>query len=275
GIVPCLLMIVGLFLIPESPRWLAKVGREEESESALLRLRGNESDVTREAHEIQESIEMVKGIPKIGILDLFESKNLRRPLIIGVGLMIFQQFGGVNGIGFYSTHIFLDAGFSERVGTICYALIQIPFTVLGAMLMDKSGRRPLIMISSLGMCIGCALSGTSFYLKEENVWVPSMTFAGLIVYVSSFSIGMGAGPWVIMSEIFPIHMKGIGGSLVVVVSWLGAWIVSFTFNFLNDWSSAGTFFLYGGVCASAVAFAGAVVPETKGKTLEEIQELMD
>ncbi|KAH1243703.1 Sugar transporter ERD6-like 16 [Glycine max] len=126
---------------------------------------------------------------------------------------------------------------SGKIGSIAYACMQVPFTVLGAMLMDKSGRRPLIMDQSL--LLDC---------------VPILAVASVLIYVGAFSIGMGPVPWVIMSEIFLIHVKGTAGSLVVLVNWLGAWVVSYTFNFLMSWSSLAK-----------------LLPETKGKTLEEVQ----
>ncbi|KAL7105061.1 hypothetical protein ACP275_07G022100 [Erythranthe tilingii] len=274
GLLPCILILVGLFFIPESPRWLAKVGLCKEFELALRKLRGADADVSQEASEIQASIDSMQDLPKVGVLDLFEARYMR-PLIVGVGLMVFQQFGGINGIGFYSSETFVAAGFSSgKIGTIAYAIIQVPITMVGAVLMDKSGRRPLLMVSASGTFIGCILTGASFYLKGQALlleWVPILAVSGVLVFVAAFSIGMGAVPWVIMSEIFPIHVKGVAGSLVVLVNWLGAWAVSYTFNFLMSWSSTGTFSIYAGVCAMTVVFVAKVVPETKGKTLEEIQ----
>ncbi|XP_020553158.1 sugar transporter ERD6-like 16 isoform X3 [Sesamum indicum] len=274
GLLPCFLLLVGLFFIPESPRWLAKVGRQKEFEVALRKLRGKDADVSCEAAEIQASIDGLLDLPKVRMLDLFDPKYIR-PVIVGVGLMVFQQFGGINGIGFYSTETFVAAGFSSgKVGTIAYAIIQVPITVLGAMLMDKSGRRPLLTVSATGMFLGCILTGASFFFKGQALlleWVPILAVSGVLVYIATFSIGMGPVPWVIMSEIFPIHVKGVAGSLVVLVNWLGAWAVSYTFNFLMSWSSTGTFLMYAGFSVLTVAFVAKVVPETKGKTLEEIQ----
>ncbi|PPD82169.1 hypothetical protein GOBAR_DD20888 [Gossypium barbadense] len=233
--------------VSESPRWLAKVGQNKEFQVALRKLRGKDADITQEAAEIQ----------------------------IGVALMVFQQFGGINGISFYASETFASAGLSSgKAGTIAYACVQVPITVVGAMLMDKSGRRPLIMVSATGTFLGCFMSGTSFYLKEHNLlpeWVPILAVGGVLIYVASFSIGMGAVPWVIMSEIFPINIKGVAGSLVVLVNWLGAWAVSYTFNFLMSWSSSGTFFIYSGFSLMTILYVAKFVPETKGKTLEEIQ----
>ncbi|CAN1149865.1 Sugar transporter ERD6-like 16 [Linum perenne] len=275
GILPCICLLTGLFIVPESPRWLAKVGREKEFQVALQRLRGKDTDITREALDIQLNLEALQNLPKARMVDLFQPKYIRS-MIIGVALMVFQQFGGINGIGFYASETFASAGPSlAKIGTILYACIQVPITIAGAMLMDRSGRRPLIMVSATGTFLGCSMAGASFFFKSHGLlldWVPILAVSGVLVYISAFSIGMGAVPWVIMSEIFPINMKGVGGSLVVLVNWLGAWAVSFTFNFLMSWSSSGTFFLYSGFSILTILFVAKFVPETKGKTLEEIQE---
>ncbi|XP_021688956.2 sugar transporter ERD6-like 16 isoform X2 [Hevea brasiliensis] len=275
GLIPCIFLLVGLFFVPESPRWLAKVGREGEFQAALQKLRGKDTDVTREAEEIQVYIQTLQSLPKASILDLFQRQYIRC-VFIGIAIMVFQQFGGINGIGFYVSQTFVSAGLSSgTIGTIAYACVQVPITLVGALLMDKSGRRPLIMVSAAGTFLGCFLVGISFFLKAHSLllgWVPIMAVSGVLIYISAFSIGMGAVPWVIMSEIFPINIKGVGGSLVVLVNWLGAWIVSYTFNFLVSWSSSGTFFLYSGVSLTTILFVAKFVPETKGKTLEEIQE---
>ncbi|XP_057959654.1 sugar transporter ERD6-like 16 [Malania oleifera] len=274
GLIPCVVQLVGLCFIPESPRWLAKVGREKEFEISLQRLRGKDTDVSQEAAEIQSYIETLQSLPKAKLLDLFQSRYIR-PLLIGIGIMVSQQFGGINGIGFYVSETFVMAGLSSaNIGTIAYGCIQVPITVMGAMLMDKSGRRPLLLVSSTGIFLGCFLTGTSFLLQSKGLfveWIPFLAVAGVLLYISSFSIGMGAVPWVIMSEIFPINVKGVAGSLVVLVNWLGAWLVSYTFNFLMSWSSSGTFYVYAGFSVLTILFVAKVVPETKGKTLEEIQ----
>ncbi|XP_071723819.1 LOW QUALITY PROTEIN: sugar transporter ERD6-like 16 [Rutidosis leptorrhynchoides] len=274
GLIPCGFLLVGLCFVPESPRWLAKVGHEKEFQVALQILRGKDSDVSREAAEIQASIESLQSLPIARVVDLFNTKYIRS-LIIGVALMVFQQFGGINGIGFYASETFVAAGLSSgKIGTIAYACIQVPITLVGAILMDKSGRKPLIMVSASGTFLGCFLAGASFFLKAHNMLldlVPVLAVGGVLLYISAFSIGMGAVPWVIMSEIFPINIKGVAGSLVVLVNWLGAWAVSYTFNFLMSWSSYGTFLVYSGFSVLTILFVAKLVPETKGKTLEEIQ----
>ncbi|BFG15219.1 hypothetical protein CerSpe_014930 [Prunus speciosa] len=271
--VPCLILLLGVCFVPESPRWLAKVGRDKEFEVALQKLRGNNADISDEMTEIQEYIATLNSLPKASILDLFQSRNILA-VIIGVGLMVVQQFAGINGVQFYASETFESAGVSSKIGTIAYACLQVAITLVGALLMDKTGRRVLVMVSAAGMFVGCMLAGTSFSLKGQGLlldWVPIIAVSGVLIYVAFFSIGMGAGPWVIMSEIFPIDIKGVGGSLVVLVNWSGAWIVSYTYNFLMRWSSPGTYFLYSAVCLLTILFVAKIVPETRGKTLEEIQ----
>ncbi|KAK1292541.1 Sugar transporter ERD6-like 16 [Acorus calamus] len=243
GLVPAILLLVGLFFVPESPRWLAKVGHQIEFEVALRKLRGKDADISEEASDIQDYIDTLQRLPKANILDLFQRKHARA-VIVGVGLMVAQQFGGINGIGFYASEIFVSAGFpSGNLGTILMGVIQVPITALGVILMDKSGRRPLLMISATGTFLGCFLAGISFYLK---------------VYLASFSLGMGGIPWLMMSEIFSMEIKGVAGSMVTLLNWFGSWIVSYAFNFLMSWSSSAK-----------------IVPETKGQTLEEIQVNMN
>ncbi|XP_048575089.1 sugar transporter ERD6-like 16 isoform X2 [Triticum urartu] len=274
GIVPSVLLLVGLLFIPESPRWLAQVGREEEFHTALQMLRGENADISEEAIEIKEYIESLQSLPKARIQDLFLSRNIFA-VIVGVGLMIFQQLGGINGVGFYASSIFSSAGFSGKLGTILIGIVQIPITLLGAFLMDRSGRRVLLMVSASGTFLGCFLTGISFYLKAHGLfleWVPALALSGILVYIGAYSIGMGPVPWVVMSEIFAINIKAIGGSLVTLISWLGSFAVSYSFNFLMDWSSAGTFFMFSAASLVTILFVARLVPETKGKTLEEIQD---
>ncbi|CAI8615500.1 unnamed protein product [Vicia faba] len=273
GTIPCLAQLLSLNFISESPRWLAKVGRLEGSESALQHLRGKNADVSEEAIEITEFTEISQQQTEASIIGLFQLQYLKS-LTVGVGLIILQQFGGVNGISFYASSIFVSAGFSRSIGTIAMVIVQIPMTALGVILMDKTGRRPLLLISASGTCLGCFLVSLSFFLQDLHKWKefsPILALVGVLVFTGSFSLGMGGIPWVIMSEIFPINVKGSAGSLVTSVHWLCSWIISYTFNFLMSWSSTGTFFMFSSICGLTVLFVAKLVPETKGRTLEEVQ----
>ncbi|KAJ0807064.1 putative major facilitator, sugar transporter, major facilitator superfamily [Helianthus annuus] len=275
--------VVPIYIAEISPKELrgglttlnqAKVGRKVEFENSLRKLRGEKANITAKAKEIQETILTLQSLPKARLLDLFEPAYIK-PVIISVGLMICQQSGGINGIGFYASETFIFAGLkSGKSGTIAYALIQIPITIVGMVLLDKSGRRVLLLVSSFGTCLGCFITGTAFFFKGQGIlleWVPFLAVSGVLVFIAFFSVGMGAIPWLIMSEIFPLHIKGAAGSLVCIVNWLGAWVVSYSFNFLINWSPAGTFWLFAGFGALNIIFVAKLVPETKGKSLEEIQ----
>ncbi|KAF3774737.1 Sugar transporter ERD6-like 16, partial [Nymphaea thermarum] len=277
GVVPCIVQLIGLFFIPESPRWLAKVGRQTDFESALRKLRGKDANISQEESEIKDYTELQSLLPKTRIQDLFQ-KKYAHSVIVGVGLMVFQQFGGANAIVFYASDIFVSAGFSSgKVGSIAVAIIQVPITLLGAILLDKSGRKPLLMVAAAGTCLGCLLAGTSFLFKAQH-WatkaVPALNLTGILVFTAFYSLGMGAIPWVMMSEIFPINIKGIAGSLVTLVNWFGSWAVTYSYNYLESWSAAGTFYIYSAVSAVAIVFVLKLVPETRARTLEEIQSSM-
>uniref|UniRef100_A0A0R0F0H4 Major facilitator superfamily (MFS) profile domain-containing protein n=1 Tax=Glycine max TaxID=3847 RepID=A0A0R0F0H4_SOYBN len=216
GTIPCLLQLLTLPFIPDSPRWLTKVGRLKESDHA---------DVYQEATEIKDYTEALQQQTEASIVGLFQSQYLKTLL----------------GFLFYRNSIFISAGFSDSIGTIAMVAVKIPLTTLGVLLMDKCGRRPLLLVK----------------------W--------LRVYMGSFLLGLAGIPWVIMSEIFPINVKGSAGSLVTLVNWSCSWIVSYAFNFLMSWSSEGTFFIFSSICGLIVLFVAKLVPETKSRTLEEIQ----
>ncbi|XP_070043481.1 sugar transporter ERD6-like 8 isoform X5 [Nicotiana tomentosiformis] len=247
-------------------------GEEEEFEAALRKLRGKHADISYERSTIQEYLTILQTLPKVTFVNLFDRSNYRA-VIISVGLMAFQQFVGINGIVFYSTEIFKSAGFNPSLGTILFGILQVGVTAGGALLIDRTGRRPLLMMSASGLLLGNLLIAFSFFFKAHSValtLVPNLAILGVLVYIAFFSIGMGAGPWLIMSEVFPLHVKGLGGGLVTLMNWFGSWVISYTFNFLMLWSSHGTFFLYAFVCLLATIFIYKMIPETKGRRLEEI-----
>ncbi|KAM3704999.1 hypothetical protein ACJW31_03G047900 [Castanea mollissima] len=265
--------LLGLLFIPESPRWLAKRGRLKEFEAMLQILRGENADISREAADIIEYIENLRWISEDGALHLFQGKYAYS-VMVAVGLMAFQEFGGLNGFSFYTSSIFELAGFSSMIGIIAAAVVQILMTTLGVLLIDKCGRRPLLMISTAGTCLGCVLTGFSFFLQDLQIGkevIPILVLIGVLVYLGSFELGMGGIPWIIMSEIFPINIKSSAGSLVTLVNWMCSWVVSYAFNYLFEWSSAGTFFIFAVICGMGIIFINKLIPETKGRTLEEIQ----
>ncbi|GJV71071.1 sugar transporter ERD6-like protein 7 [Tanacetum coccineum] len=165
-------------------------------------------------------------------------------------------------------------GFPADIGTIIYAVLQVIITALNALFVDNAGIKPLLLVSGARLVMGCLLAVISFYLKAYEIGLaaaPALAVTGILLYIASFSAGMGAVPWIIMSEIFPINIKGAAVSLATLTNWFGTWAVSFTSKFLLSWSSYGTFLLDAAINIAGILFIIVMVPETKGRTLEQIQ----
>lgn len=278
GILPCTILIPGLFFIPESPRWLAKMGMTEEFEASLQVLRGFDTDISIEVNEIKRSVASTTRRTTIRFAELKQRKYWL-PLMIGIGLLVLQQLSGINGVLFYSSTIFEDAGVtSSNVATCGLGAIQVVATGLTLLVVDKAGRRLLLIVSSAGMTGSLLIVAASFFLKDfassESTFYSVLSIVsvvGVVALVVAFSLGIGAIPWVIMSEILPVNIKGLAGSIATLLNWFFAFVVTMTANLLLDWSSAGTFAIYMVMCAFTTAFVTIWVPETKGRTLEEIQ----
>ncbi|CAH8273187.1 unnamed protein product [Arabidopsis lyrata] len=277
GSIPSLMVMPLLFFIPESPRWLAKVGREKEVEAVLLSLRGAKSDVTDETAEILEYTEHVKQQQDVdgGFFTLFQRKYAFS-LTIGVVLIALPQLGGLNGYSFYTDSIFTSTGVSSDFGFISTSVVQMFGGILGTVLVDVSGRRTLLLVSQAGMFLGCLATAISFFLKENHCWetgTPVLALISVMVYFGSYGSGMGSIPWIIASEIYPVDVKGAAGTMCNLVSSISSWLVAYSFSFLLQWSSTGTFLMFATVAGLGFVFIAKLVPETKGKSLEEIQSL--
>ncbi|XP_031388514.1 sugar transporter ERD6-like 6 isoform X2 [Punica granatum] len=278
GALPCTILIPGLFFIPESPRWLAKMGMTDEFESSLQVLRGFDVDISSEVNDIKKAVASSSKRTTITFAAL-KRKRYWFPLMIGIGLLILQQLTGINGVLFYSTTIFESAGISSsNLATVGLGAIQVIATGVATWLMDKAGRRLLLIVSSLGMALSLILVSVSFFLEvviseDSKVYtlLGILSLVGLVALVISYSLGVGAIPWLIMSEILPVSIKGLAGSIATFVNWLMSWAITMSANFLLDWSTGGTFTIYTVVTAFMVVFVSLWVPETKGRTLEEIQ----
>ncbi|KAE9457031.1 hypothetical protein C3L33_11055, partial [Rhododendron williamsianum] len=354
GILPCLILIPGLFFIPESPRWLvsfmkAKMGMTEEFEASLQVLRGFDTDISIEVNEIKVSSFIIVSITAVSsgfsytgrgevqaqvfiavssinwqesystfwrsqAQKILVSANANSFLLcdilqVGIGLLVFQQLSGTNGVLFYSSTIFKSAGKYEIVLSlpvafnICLNLeqglhqvilllvdlawfryglkntIQIVIaTGVATWLVDKTGRRILLIVSSTGMSVSLLVVAVSFFIKDSisndstlYSILSIIAVVGVVGMIIAFSLGMGPIPWLIMSEILPVNIKSLAGSTATLANWFCAWIVTLTANIMLNWSGGGTFTIYMVMCIVTVAFVSLYVPETKGRTLEEIQ----
>ncbi|XP_013626939.1 PREDICTED: sugar transporter ERD6-like 15 isoform X3 [Brassica oleracea var. oleracea] len=256
GSIPSLMILPLLFFIPESPRWLAKVGREKEVEEILSRLRGENSDVSDEAGEILAYTEHVKqqGDDR-GFLKLFQRKYAFS-LTIGVVLIALPQLGGLSGYSFYTESIFISTGVSSDVGFISTSIVQMLAGVLGTVLVDVSGRRSLLLVSQAGMFLGCLATAISFFLKENHCWETGTPILALISVT-----------------IYPVDVKGAAGTMCGLASSISSWLIAYSFSFLFQWSTTGTFLMFTTVTGIGFVFIAKLVPETRGKSLEEIQSL--
>ncbi|XP_010029793.1 sugar transporter ERD6-like 6 [Eucalyptus grandis] len=277
GSLPCLILIPGLFFIPESPRWLAKIGLNKEFEATLQVLRGLDTDISLEVDEIKSSVASTdKTTIRFGEL---KQKRYWFPLMVGIGLLMLRQLSGINGVLFYATTIFESAGISSSdVATVGVGAIQVLATAGTTWLPDKVGRRLLLIVSSSTMTLSLLVVAVAFYVEsstsEDSKLYSIMgilSAVGLVAFVVAFALGMGSVPWVIMSEILPANIKGLSGSMATLANWTTTWVITVTANLLLDWSSGGTFTIYTVVAACTLVFVVLFVPETKGRTLEEIQ----
>ncbi|KAG2330655.1 hypothetical protein Bca52824_001835 [Brassica carinata] len=285
GAIPCLMIVPLLFFVPESPRWLAKVGREKEVEAVLLSLRGAKSDKSDEAREIIEYTQHVQQQQDVnghGFFKLFQRKYALS-LTIGIVLIALLQLGGLNGYMFYTGSIFTSTGVSSDVGFISTSIIQIVGGILGTVLVDIYGRRSLywvLLVYSVYFTkpvFGFNVRKNGFMtLQKNNCWetgTPILALISVMVYFASYGLGMGPLPWIVASEIYPVDVKGAAGTVCNLVTSISSWIVTYFFSFLLQWSSTGTFTIFATVMCLGFVFTAKLVPETKGKSLEEIHSL--
>ncbi|KAI4389589.1 hypothetical protein MLD38_001800 [Melastoma candidum] len=254
------------------------MGMNEDFEASLQVLRGFDVDISQEVSDIKRSVASGSKRATIRIAD-HKQKRYWFPLAIGIGLLMLQQLSGINGVIFYSSNIFQGAGITNgNIATCGFGAVQVIATAISAGLVDKAGRRILLLISSWGMTASLFLAAASFFVEEHVPKASGLHFILEIVSVVGvvgmgifFSLGIGSIPWVIMSEILPMNIKGLAGSIATLANWFVAWVVTMTANLLLNWSPGGTFSIYMIVSTFTIVFVALWVPETKGRTLEEIQ----
>jgi SP family arabinose:H+ symporter-like MFS transporter len=266
-IIPALLFFILLFLVPESPRWLTLNGREEEATSILEKVNGKEKG-RQILNEIKETIKAEKGTLK----ELFATK-LRRVLIIGLVLALFSQITGINAIIYYAPEIFKNIGFgtdSALQQTVIIGFVNTIFTFVAIYFIDRMGRRTLLLWGLSGMIICLLGTGLVFYIGESSgLW----TLIFILGFIASFASSLGPIPWVIMSEIFPTKIRGLAMSFATMTLWLGVVaITQFTPIMLDNLGGAYTFWIFMANAIFLLIFVYKRVPETKGRTLEEIEK---
>ncbi|HEX8445683.1 MAG TPA: D-xylose transporter XylE [Sphingomonas sp.] len=269
GVIPAALFFVLLFGVPDSPRWLVLKNRAEEARAVLTRLTtASEADVI--LREIEGTlVEKTRPLGSYGWT------------VIGVGLAlsIFQQFVGINAVLYYAPQMFQNTGVSGNVAllqTIVVGLVMTVFTLVALVTVDNWGRKPLLMIGAVGMAVSMLALGLLFASGSVGQWA----LVAVMVYIAAFSLSWGPVVWVMLAEIFPNAIKGKAMAIAVAAQWISNLFVSATFEVmdgstaLNAWLNHGfAYFVYAGMSVLAAIFVWRFVPETKGRTLEAMEQL--
>lgn len=296
-LIPAGLFLVLLFFVPKSPRWLMIKGREEEAKIILIQIHGKEI-AEKEFVEIQESIHKNDKSEKASIF----SKSLFPIIIIGTVLSALQQFTGINAVLYYGADIFEQAlGFGKEdilLQQILLATVNLVFTFIAMYTVDKLGRKPLLMIGGFGMLIGFLVMGFTLYLSDYSnisaAGLPTISqtegiisLIGVLIFIASFAMSMGPVVWVILSEIFPNKIRSVAMSIAVAAQWLANYFIAQTFPIIVEsdanrlqvdggtWNNALPYFLFSGFIVIIILFVWKFIPETKGKTLEEMETLFE
>jgi SP family xylose:H+ symportor-like MFS transporter len=272
--IPASLFLLMLFFVPSSPRWLMMKGRKAEARQVLLQM--NSADTTQQIiANIQDSFQQKKGAWR----DLLKP-GMSKLLIIGIFLSVFQQVTGINVFLYYAPEIFKSFGSgsnSALLQTILVGAVNLVFTIVAIFTVDKIGRKPLQIIGALGMAVCIGTIGFGAYTQNVGAWL--LVF--VLGYIASFALSWGPVTWVLLSEIFPNKVRSLALSVAVAAQWISNFVVSQTFPMMdgnaylkNTFHGAFPFWLYGIMGILAALFVYRFVPETKGKSLEELEETL-
>jgi SP family galactose:H+ symporter-like MFS transporter len=270
AVIPAAAFGIGLIFIPNSPRWLVDRGHADQARAVLKRIRGPEQ-VQGELSEIQHSVAQQKGH-----WSELLSPLLRPAMIVGIGLAIAQQITGINTVIYYAPTIFRFAGLSSAsvaiLAGVGVGVVNVVLTLVAMQLIDRVGRRPLLLVSLAGMALSLFVLGLAFSLPQLSGSLGWIAVASLMVYVGSFAVGLGPVFWLLLSEIYPLRIRGRAMSVGTIANWSANLLVALSFLTLTQvLGKPATFWLYGVVSIGAWLFAFFLVPETKGRSLEEIE----
>lgn len=271
GIVPAIVFLFLLVKVPESPRWLVRKGRDEAGLQVLRKINPDEACAREQLETIKASLQNESGSR---LSELFKPR-LRKALVIGFCVALFQQITGINAIFYYAPEIFKTAGVDVSGAmsfTVLIGVTLVVSTLVSMWIIDKVGRRTLLIFGSIGMAL--TLSGTGMLFRASETHTTLLLIC-ILAYVAIFAVSYGTVAYVIISEIFPIHVRGIAVSIATFALWGGNFFVSRFFPVLvENISAANTFFIFSGISVIALIFVLTMVPETKGKTLEEIESTL-
>lgn len=293
GLVPSVILGVGMFFMPETPRWLMVNKTEADARKVLDKVGETEKETVLD--QIKKSIAIESKAA--GSLRELGAKWVRPILIIGIGITLFQQLTGINTIIYYSPTIFEMAGFGADSSNAVYnailpslpiGLVNVLFTVIAIFLVDRWGRKPLLYLGLTGMIVSLGILGIAFTFHQSmGDSLKWLSFLSMIIYIPFFAISLGPIAWLLISEVFPVKIRGLGMSIATMVNWLSNFVIANTFLSLGRVTTGempnpagegmlvnpgGAFFIYAIMGIVGLLFVKFYIPETKGHTLEKIEE---
>lgn len=267
---PALAFLVLAAFIPESPRWLAMKGRRERATQILTRIGGN-TYAQSELSSLQNDMENKQ---KQGGLSLLFSKPYRRVLMLGIIVAMFQQWCGTNVIFNYAQEVFQSAGYdvdNTFINIVVTGIANLVFTFVAIYTVDRLGRRALMLLGAGGLAGIYLILGTCYYFEVSGIFMVVLVVAAIACYAMT----LGPVTWVLLSEIFPNKVRGVAVATGTFALWVASFILTYTFPFLNKaLGTAGTFWIYTAICAAGLVFFLFRMPETKGKSLEQLEKEM-
>lgn len=283
GVIPAIILYVGMYFLPETPRWLMSKGREAEA-LKVLRMTEDPLLVEKSIENMQREIQQDNS--QMPWTEIFKPW-MRNALIIAIGIMFFQQFVGINTVIYYSPEIFLRAGFDGNQvaiwASVSIGIVNVLFTIFSLFLVDKIGRRKLFFIGTTGIFISLLLIGGCFALSDTlGELTQIVLIVSMLIYIAFFAISLGPLAWLIISEIFPLKVRGLGTSIGSLANWGFNTLVAWTFfkiiggfNHIlggENIAIASTFWVFASISFLAILWGYFYLPETKGITLEKIEE---